>query len=402
MQGLILPSSFGLIILAMTIGTGRVAADDKPTAPAVLAAVEHELQVDGTFELRRLMTEHLVLARHFAAARTSMVELERLAVVPTRQAAVAQLAIAAGDATRAAQLVESADLALAKLEGAEDYRDDVVRTFELLGNEQRATATFRRLEGDDRWICAKHVTEDLVRSGQLERAERWAIEASRGGDAEAWLAIASAWAERSDAKRARKALSQAVRLATKQKLLRGAHLARAAVIYASLGDGAKAATLARKVSVAEPMGGTADPPNLIRAALAGNDHESADKIVKEAWSGEWKPDLLQDMLVVARYYLAFDLPVPTREDTDRLGYAEKILAFVEAHVAGEKDEYMRIGLYANLARARLVTGDIVRAVEHANAVPQRATRLLVLIEIAARLRADAAAAVPTHGPRESP
>jgi len=395
-QALILPGNVGLtVLLAMTIGAGRVEADDKPTETALLAVVEHELQLDATFELRWSLTEDLVKAGLYTSARASVAEMERLAVKSVHQAAVARLAIAAGDAPRATRLVEQADLAFAKLEGEELYLDDVVRTFELLGDERRAARTFRRLDGDDRWICAQHVAEDLVRTGHLERAEGWAVEASGGGDAAGWLAVAHAWAEGADRKRARRALTLAVRLAKKDKLLRGAHLSEAAAIYASLGDGAKAAALARKVLAAIPMGGT---EQLIRAALAGKDHESADKIVKDAWDGEWKPDHLQNMLAVARYYLAFELPVPTREDTDRRSYAEKILAFVEAHVAGEQDEPRRIGLYADLARARLVTGDIVRAVEHANAVPQRATRLMVLIEIAGHLHAGAAAAAPPSGP----
>lgn|GEM_PF-3381017 len=357
------------------------------TAASVIAEVEQALARDGSFNERWSAARHYLASGLDAEARPSVDALEAAAVEPYERAIAAQLAAAVGDGERSRRLLAGLDVA-----GADASDDDdayalgyVLRALVLLGDDAPAAALSARLGDDDAASAATGVVEDLARAGQLERAEAWAVAASRGGDASAWLAIAEAWAARSDAMRAREPLEHAVQLARQHEPRRGAHLARAAAIHVRLGQGAKAAALARNVAEAEPEGGTADPRHLLAAAVAGNDRASVQRLVDEAWSGTWTVEQLREMVVVARYHLAFSLPLPRDVHGDRRVYADRLVSFVEAHVGEVTDAYAVAALEADLARARLALDDVARAIAHARRIPQLGTRVWVSIEIAAHL-----------------
>lgn len=355
---------------------------------AVVAEVEQALAHDGGFNARWSATRQYLAAGLDDQARRSVAVLADAAVGPIEYAIAAHLTSAVGDAEGGRRLLAGIDVTGASTDDDDDAygRCLVARAMAQLGDDAGAWAVLARLNDDDAVTAATGVVEDLVGAGQLARAEGWVVAASRGGDAAAWLAIAEAWAARPDAVRARAALAQAMRLARQQESRRGAHLARAAVIWVRLGEGAKAAALAREVTAAEPEGGTADPRQLLVAALAGGDRESVQRLLRAAWSGEFTVAQLRSMLVVARYHLALVLPLPRDAHGDRHAYAGRLVSHVEAHVGEVTDGYVLVALYADLARARLEMGDAVRAIEHTRRIPQGGTRVMVLIEIAAALR----------------
>jgi hypothetical protein len=357
-------------------------------AAAVVAEVEHALAHDGGFNERWSATRQYLAAGLDDHARRSVAVLADAAVGSIEQAIAAHLTARAGDTEGGRRLLAGIDVTGTSTGDDEDAyaRCFVTRAMAQLGDGAGAWAVLASLAEDDALTAATGVVEDLAGAGQLARAEAWAVAASRGGDATAWLAIADAWAAWPDADRARVALAQAMRLARQQESRRGAHLARAAVIWVRLGEGAKAATLAREVTAAEPEGGTAEPRHLLVAALAGGDRESVQRLLRAAWSGAFTVEQLRSMLVVARYHLTLVLPLPRDAHGDRQAYAGRLVSYAEAHVGEVTDAYVLVALYADLARARLEMGDPVRAIEHARRIPQVGTRVMVLIEIAAALR----------------
>ncbi|MBK9036383.1 MAG: hypothetical protein IPL61_34900 [Myxococcales bacterium] len=353
----------------------------------MIAEVEQALARDGSFNERWAAARHYLASGLDAEARPSVDALEAAAVEPHERAIAAHLAAAVGDRERSRRLLAGLDVA-----GADAANDDdafalgyVLRALVLLGDDAPAAALAARLGDDDAAAAATGAGEDLARAGQLERAEAWATAASRGGDASAWLAVGEAWAARSDTVRAREPLARAVQLARQHEPRRGAHLARAAAIHVRLGEGAKAAALAREVVGAEPDGSTADPRHLLAAAVAGNDRASVQRLVGEAWSGARTVEQLRAMVVVARYHLAFALPLPRAARGDRRAYADELLRFAEAHAGELTDAYAVDALRADLARARLALGDVAGALAHARRIPQLGTRVWISIEIVARL-----------------
>jgi hypothetical protein len=356
-----------------------------------LAEVEQEIVRDGTFEIRLSATRRLLEAGFSAQVEQSVAQLEVHASSPAQLADVALLAAQAGLQRRAATLAERAD------DGLQSPADDaaqlaicaVTAAFELLGDHARASRILERLVVSDRRDCEEELVAHLAKAGQVDRARTLAEQISQdGASAGVWLAVARASASHGDVTGARDALRSAVPGAGRDV----AKLSEAADVYALIGDGKEAARLARRLRERVLRGtGAGEPAYLIRATLAGGDRAGAAALA--AHVGD-TPSLI-GQVQAGILYLDFDIDPPPGRGADRRVFAEQILSSVERALAAEKEASYADSVRAHLAHARLKTGDIRRALEHARAVSRLPTRLAALVAVAQRCAQDEAAPRPS-------